>query len=377
MDRRDVGPAAALITLPPTVRVVDDVASQLRPQVAEAGSHAVIVSEAMLVNAGVVRAVAHALNVDVVSIPGGEPVASNVSDLAHQLSRGSADVVVAVGGGSVIDTVKLAARLVADPNGLDSRLMSAAPFPPGLAVVAVPTTAGSGAEVTRTAIVSHEGRKTWAWDESLRPERAVLAPDLTLGLPRSITVASGLDAFVHSVEAATGQRATSAVIDLGTAAAQLIIARLAEVVADPSNREARKDLLIGAAGAGLAIDECGTGVGHAVGHALGSLVAIPHGLAVMAGLRAALEWTLEGAGDRYVPLSDALSTHDLPETFDELLDAVGFKEELSKWNPPSESELIAELASEEHQPMCRNNARPIAAQDHGLLARLTLGWWNQ
>ena len=362
-----------MITLPPTVSVVDDVASQLGPLVAEAGSRSVIVSEAMLVD--LVREVAAALSADVVSIPGGEPVATNVSDLAHQLGRGSADVIIAVGGGSVIDTVKLAARLVADPDGLNSRLMSAAPFPPGLAVVGVPTTAGSGAEVTRTAIVSHEGRKTWAWDESLRPERAVLAPDLTLGLPRSITVASGLDAFVHAVEAATGQRAIPSVIELGTAAARSIIARLPAVVADPGNREARKDLLIAAAGAGLAIDQCGTGVGHAVGHALGSLVAIPHGLAVMVGLRAALEWTLEDADDRYLPLSDELSSQDLPVTFDELLDSVGFQEELSKWKPPSEPELIDELASEEHQPMCRNNARPIVESDHGLLARLTLGWW--
>lgn len=334
-----------------------------------------IVSEATLVD--LVREVASALDADVISIPGGEPAATNVSDLAHKLIRSSADVVVAVGGGSVIDNVKLAARLVADPDGLDSRLMSAAPFPPGLAVVAVPTTAGSGAEVTRTAIVSHEGRKTWAWDESLRPERAVLAPDLTLGLPRSITVASGLDALTHAVEAATGQRATSSAVEIGTSAAQSIIAKLPEVVADPGNREARRQLLIAAAGAGLAIDQCGTGVGHALGHALGSLVAIPHGLAVMAGLRAALEWTLEGAGDRYMPLSDALSSQDLPATFDELLVAVGFQEELSKWQPPSELELIAELSSEEHQPMCRNNARPIGVQDHGLLARLTLGWWNR
>ena len=362
-----------MITLPPTVSVVDDVASQLGPLVAEAGSRSVIVSEAMLMD--LVREVAAALSADVVSIPGGEPVTTNVSDLARQLGRGSADVVVAVGGGSVIDTVKLAARLVADPDGLDSRLMSAAPFSPGLAVVAVPTTAGSGAEVTRTAVVSHQGRKTWAWDESLRPERAALAPDLTLGLPRSVTVASGLDAFVHAVEAATGQRATPSVIEQGTSAARSISLRLPEAVADPGSREARKELLVGASAAGLAIDQCGTGVGHAVGHALGSLVAIPHGLAVMVGLRAALEWTLEADDDRYLPLADALSSQDLPETFDELLAAVGFQEELTKWKPPSEPELIAELASEEHQPMCRNNARPIAAQDHVLLARRTLGWW--
>ncbi len=366
-----------MITLPPTVSIVDDVASQLLPQVLKAGSRAVIVSDAMLVDAGLVREASAALDAEVLPIPGGEPVPASVSNLARQLAHGPADVVVAVGGGSVIDTVKLAGRLVEDPDGLDSRLMSAAPFPPGLAVVAVPTTAGSGAEVTRTAIVSRDGRKTWAWDECLRPERAVLAPELSLGLPRAITVASGLDAFVHAVEAATGQRATPSVIELGVSAAQSIILRLPEAVADPGNREARSELLVGAAAAGIAIDQCGTGVGHAVGHALGSLVTIPHGVAVMVGLRAALEWTLEGDDDRYAPLREGLSSGDLPATFDELLDSVGFQAELSKWKPPSESALIAELASEEHQPMCRNNARPISAPDHELLARRTLGWWHR
>jgi alcohol dehydrogenase class IV len=304
-------------------------------------------------------------------------VGSSVSHLARQLARGSADVVVAVGGGSVIDTVKLSARLVEDPDGLDSRLLSAAPFPPGLKVVAIPTTAGSGAEVTRTAIVSQGARKSWAWDEALRPDLAVLAPDLTLGLPRAITVASGLDAFAHAVEAVTGQRATPAVADLGLSAVRSIGTSLPEVVANPGSRSGRKELLIGASAAGLAIDECGTGIGHAVGHALGSLVKIPHGLAVMLGLRAGLEWTLEGADDRYAPIYDALSARDLPRSFDELLDRVGFQDELAKWQPPTESELVAELAWEEHQPMCRNNARPIAESDHAMLAHLTLGWWNR
>jgi alcohol dehydrogenase len=377
MDRRNPGAAATLIKLPSMVTIVDDIATQLGPAVRASGSRAVVVSEQVLVGNGLVRTVSDALDADVVSIPGGEPVGSSVSALAKQLARGSADVVVAVGGGSVIDTVKLAARLVADPDGLDSRLLSAAPFPPGLKVVAVPTTAGSGAEVTRTAIVSRGARKSWAWDEVLRPDLAVLAPDLTLGLPRSITVASGLDAFAHAVEAATGQRATPAVVELGMSAARSISARLPEVVANPGNRSGRRELLIGATAAGLAIDECGTGIGHALGHALGSLVKIPHGLAVMLGLRAGLEWTLERADDRYAPIYDAMSSRDLSVAFDELLDRVGFDEELSKWLPPTESELVAELACVEHQPMCRNNARPIAESDHAMLAHMTVGWWSR
>jgi alcohol dehydrogenase len=212
----------------------------------------------------------------------------------------------------------------------------------------------------------------------LRPERAVLAPDLTLGLPRSITVASGLDALTHGVEAATGQRATSSVVEIGHAAARSIISKLPEVVAHPGNREARRQLLIAAAGAGLAIDQCGTGDRSRARSCTGVTGGDP---SRSGGDGRASSGVGVDVGRRWrpicAPIADALSSQNLPATFDDLLDAVGFQEELSKWQPPSELDLIAELSSEEHQPMCQNNARPIGVQDHGLLARLTLGWWNR
>ena len=369
-----------MIALPSFVRTVDDLSESLPGITSQVGAHPVIVSDVVLSESGLVRAAEQALGSDVLRVPAGEPTSAAVADLAHDLAGRGCDVVVAIGGGSVLDTAKLAARLITDPTGLERRLLGAAPFPPGVGVVAVPTTAGSGAEVTRTAIVTHAGRKTWAWDERLRPDAAVLSPQLTLGLPHSITVSSGLDAFVHAVEAATGLRSAPAHAALGFEAAATVHDYLPEVVERPDSWEARRAMLEAAAAAGVAIDHCGTGVGHAVGHALASLVPIPHGLAVMLGLRAGLEWTLEQAQPAYAGLAHALGSSSvtaLLAAIDRLLEAVGFQQELARWERPTAAALAGEMASVDHQPMCRNNARPIGPDDHAPLADMVMEYWTR
>lgn len=352
---------------------VEDLAMDLPGLVAGFGQRPIVVTDSAIAAAGVADPVFQCLGADRVVLPGGEPVAESVGTLAQRLVPG--DVAVAVGGGSVIDTVKLAARLVDDPTGLEGRLLGAAPFPAGIGVIALPTTSGSGAEVTRTAIVSHRGRKTWAWDERLRPDLAVLAPALCAATPVPVARAAGLDAFVHAVEAATGRRRTEPIATLGFAAAATIATRLPASLA--GDRQARRAMMQAAADAGIAIDHCGTGIGHAVGHALASVGAIPHGLAVMLGLRAGLEWTLEQAGAPYDELAEALGTRvgELPGVVDRMLEAVGFDEALTGWAPPSMSVLVSEMRSVDHLPMRENNARQIGDDDLPVLADLVLRRW--
>lgn len=369
-----------MIGLPPNVRRTADLSTDLVGLVSETGSYPVIVTDARLA-AGVAGEVESALGCDVVTVPHGEPTSESVSVLAHTLSEKRTDVVVAVGGGSVIDMAKLAGRLVADPTGLPRRLLGAHPFPPGAAVVALPTTSGSGAEVTRTAIVSHAGHKTWAWDERLRPELAVLAPELTASTPRSVAVAAGLDAFVHAVEAATGNRATPEMAQLGFTAAGVLRSFLPDAVLHPDRTEVRARVMEAATAAGVAIDRCGTGIGHAVGHALASIITIPHGLAVMLGFRAGLQWTLETSSEAYRGLAAVLASGDstdlLAGEIDAMLEGVGFRDEIARFAPPDASTLAIEMGSAEHQPMCLNNARPIEASDFAEIARLVIRFWSR
>lgn len=368
-----------MITLPSSVRQTESIASDLGAYVAEMGSAPVIVSDPMLLSAGVAEPVQRALGCDVITVPGGEPVSGSVGVLAKELATRDADVVVAVGGGSVIDTAKLGARLIADPDGLVRRLRSAEAFETGAAVIAMPTTSGAGAEVTRTAIVTHDGHKTWAWDERLRPELAVLAPELTAATPQPIAIAAGLDALVHAVEAGTGLRSTPEITALGSEAAAVLVTSLADAIRDPRMIEARAAVMNAATAAGIAIDHGGTGIGHAVGHALGSVGRIPHGLAVMLGLRAGMEWTLATAADRYAPLAAAVvpggAVEGLADTFDGLLAAVGFWHELAKWERPNVDVLAIEMTMADHQPMRANNARPIAVDDIAGLAALVVEAW--
>ncbi|HVR34056.1 MAG TPA: iron-containing alcohol dehydrogenase [Acidimicrobiia bacterium] len=370
-----------MIGLPAFVERVPDLAAGLPEIIRRLGGEPVIVTDVDLAAAGVCGPVETVLGCEVMLVPGGEPVAATVGALARSLRDHDADVVVAVGGGSVIDTAKLAARLVSDPEGLSERLGSASPFPPVSAVVvAVPTTSGSGAEVTRTAIVSEGGRKRWAWDDRLRPEVAVLAPELTATVPRPVAVAAGLDAFVHAVEAATGQRSTTEIAALGFEAAAMLLAGLPVMIEHPDRTSVRSTVMEAATAAGCAIDLGGTGIGHAVGHALGSLGVIPHGLAVMLGLRAGLAWTLAGASDAYTGLARRLVPGGAPDgliaAIDEMLDAVGFCPELEKWPQPTRQALAAEMASIDHRPMRLNNARPISEGDIADVAGIVCDWWS-
>jgi alcohol dehydrogenase class IV len=379
MDRRAARKATTVIELPPNVHRLEDVRAGLAPIVAAWGGQAVIVTDPVIAAAGVSEAVESSLGCETLMVPGGEPVMSTVADLASTLADRGCDVVVAVGGGSVLDTVKLAARLVKDPSGLESRLLSARPFPQGAAVVALPTTSGAGAEVTRTAIVSHSGRKTWAWDERLRPEAAVLAPELTATTPRSVAIAAGLDAFVHAVEAGTGQRRTPEITALAAGAAAEILMSLPVATDERSSVSARKAMMGASAAAGVAIDHCGTGIGHAVGHALASIGPVPHGLAVMAGLRAGLEWTLSDSGDAYQLLAERLVSSGepmgLPAVFAELCGAVDFDTELGRWPCPDPGELAREMACDDHRPMRENNARPISLSDLEEISRMVTARW--
>lgn len=360
------------------VRRTSDLATDIGSVVDAIGSRPVVLTDTALVAAGIAETVRGALRCPVLEVATGEPETGEVGRSAAALAESGADVVVAVGGGSVLDTAKLAARLVADPSGLERRLGGAAPFPAGLAVVAVPTTAGSGAERTRTAVVRHGTRKSWAWDDALRPEAVVLAPELTAGLPVRTTAASGLDAFVHALEASTARRASVDDAVVGAEVAAAVATSLPLVVSSPGDLEARGMMLEAASEAGALIDRCGTGVGHAIGHALGSLMAVPHGFAVALGHRAALEWVMETAGERYGVVSSALSAAGrggVAGAFDGLLDAVGFHDLFPALPPPDVEALTEELTADAHRPMLRNTPRAVSEPDLALLARATVERW--
>lgn len=204
------------------------------------------------------------------------------------------DVVVGIGGGSALDAAKLIA-LLSTHDGPLSRYYGENLVPgPTVPVVALPTTAGTGSEVTPVAVVSDPGRslKVGISSPFLVPATALVDPELTVGSPRSVTAFSGIDALAHAVESYTARSfdlsfegklpvftGRNALAEPHAREAVRLLSRwLPVAVAEPSHREARHEVARGALLAGIAFGSTGTHLGHALQYPIGALTKTPHGL---------------------------------------------------------------------------------------------------
>jgi alcohol dehydrogenase class IV len=314
----------------------------------------------------------------------GEPKAAAIDAAAAQARAADAAAVVALGGGSALDLGKLAAAIAVADAPAEAYALMATPLPARpLPVIAVPTTAGTGSEVTRTSVFTDRaGHKVWAWGDGLRPALALLDPTMTHGLPPALTAMTGADALVHAIEAATSRRCQPLAAAHGLEAIRLLRRHLAPAVADGADLEARGGVLVAACLAGLAIDAAGTGIAHALGHALGSLAPVPHGRAVALALRAALAWNVAGAPAAYAGVAEALGvaapSAALPAAlaghFAEWLDRIGVVAGLADHGlgPAAAPDLVERTLAQENQPMLAANARAATRADLDALAAAIL-----
>ena len=225
----------------------------------------------------------------------GEPKEALVDQLADRARRTGCRTVIGLGGGAAMDCAKLVAATAGAPEPAASYALSARPVPAGrLPALAIPTTAGTGSEVTRTAIVSTaQGVKLWYWDEGLMFAHALLDPELTTTLPPVITAWTGIDAVAHALEASTARRTNPSGLLYGHQALAMLARALPRAVADGQDLEARGQMLWASMVAGLALHNCNTHLGHNISHALGSLAPVHHGLATGLALHVALPWLAE------------------------------------------------------------------------------------
>ncbi len=218
------------------------------------------------------------------------------------------DGVIAVGGGSSMDVAKLTAVLLAGDQQLPELygvdLVSGGRLP----LILVPTTAGTGSEVTPVAVITtRETTKAGVSSATLLPDIAVLDADLTLGLPPSITAMTGVDAMVHAIEAYTSRHKKNPLSDsLAMQALQLLSANIRTAVHDGGNREARGNMLLGALLAGQAFANAPVAAVHALAYPLGGHYHIPHGLSNSLVLPSVLEFNAPQASDLYADLADVM-----------------------------------------------------------------------
>ncbi len=210
-------------------------------------------------------------------------------------------VVVAVGGGSSMDSAKAMSLHAVNGGEVLALGYHREDLFPGLPLVAVPTTAGTGAETNTDGIITDEAarRKGYVGHPSVRPVGAVLDPELTVGLPPATTAATGVDAMTHSLESLLSKDPNPFAEAMALQVIRTVVAWLPVAVGDRTNMEARGQLLLASHLAGLG-QASGTGVGlvHAIGHALGTRGRLPHGTALAAVIPEVLAFYADHAGLR-------------------------------------------------------------------------------
>ncbi|MFH2129600.1 MAG: iron-containing alcohol dehydrogenase [bacterium] len=209
----------------------------------------------------------------------------NVQACAVSMTAFEPDLIMAVGGGSVMDAAKGAWVIYERPDLHD--LMAFSPLSPlGLrkkaVMAAVPTTAGTGSECTGAAVLHDHAndRKIPIASAELVPDFAILSPEFTMTMPEKLTLGTGLDVLSHAMDAVTCIAATEMTDAMGLAAIEMVHKYLPRAVANGRDREARLRMLLAASIAGISFGNSGASLTHSFGHSLGSIFHVHHGLAV-------------------------------------------------------------------------------------------------
>lgn len=216
--------------------------------------------------------------VDVVVRSGGEPDTDEADALTSRLRTAACDAVVGIGGGSVLDLSKAVGGLLGAPGtAADYQGFNLLPGP-AVPVVAVPTTAGTGSEVTGAAVMVNRAKQLKLGINSphIVPAAAVLEPALLVGIPRRLLLSAGMDALSHTIESYSARRATPITRALSVSGYRLLAPALGRALGDPRDRDALRDLLVGATMAGLAVMNAGSGAAHAMAYPLGVHLGVPH-----------------------------------------------------------------------------------------------------
>jgi alcohol dehydrogenase class IV len=234
---------------------------------------------------------------------------------AVELARAErVEAIIGLGGGSSMDTAKLVALLIGSGAALDDVWGVDVAKGPRLPLIQVPTTAGTGSEVTPISIVTTPtDEKRGVVTRWLLPDLAVLDPVLTTGLPPAVTAATGVDAMVHAIEAYTSKLKKNPVSDaLALRALALLSGSIRNAVRDGRDLEARRAMLQGAYLAGMAFANAPVAAVHALAYPLGGRFHVPHGLSNALVLMPVLEYNLPAAEPLYAELAEAVAPAGVP-----------------------------------------------------------------
>ncbi|MFV9506240.1 MAG: iron-containing alcohol dehydrogenase [Oscillochloridaceae bacterium umkhey_bin13] len=237
-----------------------------------------------------------------------EPVVEYVQEGLAILKDGACDLVVAVGGGSPIDAAKAIAVMATNPGSIEQYKGIGKLNLPGLPLVAIPTTAGTGSEATLYTVITDQKTdvKMLIGSPYLMPNVAIVDPLLTLSSPPGVTAATGVDALVHAIEAYVSVKRQPMTDIFCLSAIELIAGNIRQAWANGNNIEAREKMMLGAMQAGIAFSNSSVALVHGMSRPIGANFHIAHGVSNAALLAAVTEFSLIGDPVRYAHVAKAM-----------------------------------------------------------------------
>ncbi len=243
------------------------------------------------------------------------PTIENVQAGVKAFREAGADYIIAIGGGSSMDTAKAIGIIISNPDFADVRSLegNAPTTKPAVPIIAVPTTAGTAAEVTINYVITDadKKRKFVCVDTHDIPVVAVVDPDMMSSMPKGLTAATGMDALTHAIEGYTTKGAWE-MTDMFHLKAIEIISRSLRGAVD-NTPEGREDMALSQYIAGMGFSNVGLGIVHSMAHALGAVYDTPHGVANAILLPTVMEFNADATGDKFKYIAKAMGVEDTDE----------------------------------------------------------------
>jgi len=249
-----------------------------------------------------------------------DPTDENIEAGVAALEACAADVIVAVGGGSPIDTAKVVAIRPANPQPLPEFMGLHKIANPGLPLIAVPTTAGTGSEATKVAVITDTARqvKMMMLSVPLLPRAAVVDYELTLSIPRGLTAAVGVDTLTHGIEAYVSRKANALTDPLALQCIALCAQHLRTAWTEPANHAAREAMMLAATLGGMAFSNSSVALVHGMSRPIGAVFHLPHGLSNAILLPTVTRFSIAAAPERYAAIARTIGCADMLSWLEDL-----------------------------------------------------------
>lgn len=370
--------------IPTRIEFGDGKLKELGKYAAQFGTHVLIVSYKDQNLRNLIEKVSDNLDSSGLKVTRFEEVETNptnvIMDQGTELARDKGcDVILGLGGGSAIDVAKvISVAFVENLKAweiVEGKPLTHLPLP----VIAIPTTAGTGSEVTQYAVISNRElkRKEGIGKKEFYPKVSILDPSLTLGLPPALTASTGLDALTHAIEGYTTKLANPVTDALAEKAIFLLYRSLFTAFKHGDDLAARSDLLLGSMMAGMVITHSDTSLAHVIGEAVGAVFNTHHGLSVAITLPAVMEFNLDTNIDKFAKIAELMGekhgagipsglAKKAPEAFRKLIRKLQVPEGLGQLGVV-EDEHVLELCT--RPGWDASNLRPASKEDFVKLIR--------